>query len=109
MLAVTAAGNVARDPRTNEVSGTQVCNFTVLCNSKVKGEDVVSAVDVSVWGARAEVAAKYIKKGSPVTVTGTGVIETYEGSSGPGAKISLRCNDFTLPPKPRAGGDDDLF
>lgn len=105
MLAITVTGNVARDPRVSAVSGTDVCNFTILSNSKVKGEDVTSAVDVAVWGKRSEVASKYIKKGSLVTVTGTGHIEVYEGSSGPGAKISMQASDFTLPPRPKA---DDL-
>ena len=53
---------------------------------------------------RAEIAARYIKKGSLVTVAGTGHIEIYEGKSGPGAKISMQAADFTLPPKPK--GDD---
>jgi single-strand DNA-binding protein len=105
MLSITVTGNVASDPRTNTVSGTEVTNFTILSNSKSKGEDVTSAVDVSVWGKRAEVAARYIKKGSLVTVAGTGHIEIYEGKSGPGAKIAMQAADFTLPPKPKA---DDL-
>jgi single-strand DNA-binding protein len=105
MLSITVTGNVAGDPRTAKVGDTEVCNFTVLSNSKHKGEDVTSAADVAVWGKRAEVAARYIKKGSLVTVAGTGHIEIYEGKSGPGAKIAMQASDFTLPPKPKA---DDL-
>lgn len=105
MLSITVTGNVAGDPRTNTVGGTDVTNFTILSNSKVKGEDVTSAVDVAVWGKRAEIAARYIKKGSLVTAAGTGYIEIYEGKSGPGAKGVMQASDFTLPPKPKA---DDL-
>ena len=105
MLSITVTGNVAGDPRTGNAGGTEVCNFTVLSNTKVKGEDVTTAVDVAVWGKRAEIAARYIKKGSLVTVAGTGHIEIYEGKSGPGAKGVMQAADFTLPPKPKA---DDL-
>lgn len=102
MLSVTVAGYVAGDPRTNEVGGTPVCNFTVLSNYKKGDEDITSAVDVAVWGKRSEVAAKYIKKGSMVTVTGTGHVESYQSSETGKtyAKVVLRATDFTLPPKP---------
>lgn len=106
MINVVVTGNVARDPVMSEVSGNQVCNFTVLSNSKRKGEDHVSAVDVAVWGKRAETAFTYIKLGSLVTVAGSGVVEAYEGKSGPGAKISVNASDFTLPPRAKAGADD---
>jgi single-strand DNA-binding protein len=106
MLSVTVTGNVARDPRLSEAGGTQVCNFTILSNSKIKGEDVATAVDIAIWGKRAETAAKYIKKGSLVTALGSSHIETYERGNGEfGAKLSMpSCSDFTLPPKPK--GDD---
>lgn len=105
MLSITVTGNVAADPRVNTVSGTEVCNFTILSNTKKGGEDVTSAVDVAIWGKRSEVAAKYIKKGSLVTAAGTGSIETFESKDGEArAKISLNASDFTLPPKPK--GDD---
>jgi single-stranded DNA-binding protein len=107
MLVVVVTGNVARDPMVSEVSGNQVCNFTVLSNGKKGTEEIVSAVDVAVWGKRAEVAAKYIRKGSLVTVSGTGHVETYEGKSGPGSKITLNASDFTLPPKPKT--EEDAF
>lgn len=105
MLSVTVTGNVARDPRTSSVNGADVCNFTILSNSRKGTEDVTSAVDCAVWGKRAKVAETYIKKGSLVTATGTGHVEGYEGSSGPGAKITLNVSDFTLPPRPK---NDDL-
>ncbi len=109
MLSVTVTGHVAREPRTGEAGGTPVTNFTILTNTKVKGEDKVSAVDVAIWGKRSETAAKYITKGSLVSATGTGFVEAYEGANGIGGKIVMNCFDFTLPPKPKSGGDDDLF
>ena len=108
MLAVTVTGNVAADPRMNTVGASEVANFTILSNSRKSGEDITTAVDVAVWGKRAETVSKYIHKGSLVTVTGTGHIELYEGKKGPGAKVSMNASDFTLPPKPKTN-DEDLF
>lgn len=105
MLSVVVAGYVAADPRSSSAGGTDVTNFSVLSNTKIKGEDTVTEVDVAVWGKRAETAAKYIKKGSLVTVAGSGHIVTFERKDGsPGAKIALNASDFTLPPK--KSGDD---
>lgn len=103
---MTVTGNVAGDPRTAEVGSNKVCNFTILSNSKKGGEDIVSAVDVAVWGKRAEVAATYIKKGSLVTATGTGHLEVYESKSKGDSrcKAVMNASDFTLPPAPPRGG-----
>lgn len=101
MLSVTVTGRLAGDPRVNAVKGNDVANFTILSNSRKGSEDVTTAVDVAVWGKRSETVAKYFKKGSMVTVTGTGHIETFERSNGElGAKLSIQGADFTLPPKP---------
>lgn len=106
MLSVTITGRLADDPRVNQVSGNDVANFTVLSNSRKGSEDVVTAADVAVWGKRSEIAAKYLKKGSLVTVAGTGNVETFERRNGEtGAKLRLQAFDFTLPPKPVS---DDL-
>jgi single-strand DNA-binding protein len=106
MLIVTVTGHVASDPRINTVGETEVANFTVYSNFKKGGEDITTAVDCAVWGKRSEVAGNYIKKGSLVTVSGSGYVEVYEKRDGtPGSKISMNVSDFTLPPKPKA---DDL-
>lgn len=108
MLAITVTGNVAADPRVNTVGANEVCNLTILSNSKKGGEDITTAVEAAIWGKRSEVASKYIKKGSLVTVTGTGYVETYEHKGEHRAKISMNASDFTLPPKPKAL-DEDAF
>jgi single-stranded DNA-binding protein len=46
------------------------------------------------------VIGDYLLKGSQVTVTGDGYVEQYDRKDGDkGAKIVLRVNDFSLPPK----------
>ena len=102
MLTLTAVGNLARDPEIKTVGDNEVANFTILCNRKNKNGDIVTAVDCSVWGKRCQVIGDFLFKGSQVTVTGDGYVEQYDRKDGEkGAKIVLRVNDFSLPPKAR--------
>lgn len=69
------SGNLTRDPelRTTQ-SGTSVLSMAVAVNERVKRgdqwEDRPSFVDVTVWGARAEALAKFLRKGLRVAVSG---------------------------------------
>lgn len=69
------SGNLTRDPelRTTQ-SGTPVLSMGVAVNERVKRgdqwEDRPSFVDVTVWGARAEALAKFLRKGLRVAVSG---------------------------------------
>ncbi len=99
MLSITAVGNLASDPVQKETSqGTKVTNFRLLTDI----QDVTVNIDCTVWGTRGDVVMDYIKKGSQITVTGSGKLNTYEKRDGsPGASIEVRVNDFTLPVKNR--------
>lgn len=111
MLNVTAVGNLAADPRTNTVGQTEVTNFRLLVNKKIKDEEFLSAIDCAVWGARARIAAEYLTKGSRVTVSGSGHLSEYERKDGSiGCTLVLQVNDFTLPPRPQqaAAAEDNL-
>jgi len=101
MLNITAVGNLTADPRNNTVGQTDVTNFTILVNKKIKDQEYVTAVDCAVWGVRAAVAAQYLTKGDRVTVAGDAHAETFERKDGStGCKIVLRVTDFTLPARP---------
>lgn len=101
MLNVTASGNLAADPRNNTTGQTEVTNFTLLVNKKIRDQEYVTAIDCAVWGARASVAAQYLTKGCQITVAGDAHAETYERKDGSTAcKLVLRVSDFTLPPRP---------
>lgn len=72
---VTISGNLGRDPELRATAlGTQVCSLAVCVNTrqKVNGEwsDKANWVDVVFFGNRAERIAKYLAKGSHVTVAG---------------------------------------
>jgi single-stranded DNA-binding protein len=102
MLNITACGYLAADPRNNVVGDNEVTNFLLLVNKKIKDREIVTAVDCSVWGRRAVVAAQYLSKGCQITVSGQAHTETYERKDGGvGCKLVLRVDDFTLPVRPK--------
>lgn len=72
---VVIGGNLTRDPELKFLpTGVAVCNFNVAVNEKytVNGEkkENVCFVEVVAWKKTAELAAEYLKKGSPVVVEG---------------------------------------
>ncbi len=68
-------GNLGRDPEVREYQGRKVANFSIAVNeryTKSDGnlEERTEWFRVSFWGNTAEVAEKYLKKGSQVFVEG---------------------------------------
>ncbi len=54
-------------------------------------------VQAAIWGKRAEALKPHLLKGSQVSVTLSDVhIETYQGSSGPGAKLVGKVTEIDL-------------
>lgn len=74
---VVIAGNVTRDPEVKQMqNGSSVCDMSLAINrtwkDKASGttkEECVFA-DVVLWGRLSEIASEYIRKGSPVLVSG---------------------------------------
>lgn len=81
MLLGVLQGNVTRDAEVRDVSGDKVCSFGVASNDKVKGEEVVTFVDVSIWGKRGEALCQYLTKGKNVTITGPLSRREHEGKT----------------------------
>jgi single-strand DNA-binding protein len=72
---VVIGGNLARDVVLREIGGGRkvallvvATNRTFIVNNQKNKE--VAFIDVDVWGPMGENCAKYLKKGSPVVVTG---------------------------------------
>ena len=64
-------GNLTRDPELRYLeSGTAVVEFGLASNRKYKDKEETCFVDVTVWAKQAELAEKWLKKGSQVTVEG---------------------------------------
>ena len=73
---VVLIGNLTRDPESRDLpSGTTVCHLRVACNRvRRDGEggwaEQPNFFDVSVFGAQAESARRYLRKGRPVGIDG---------------------------------------
>lgn len=85
---VIILGNVGKDPETRFTQGGDgVTNISVACTEKYKdkqGEqkEITEWVNVVFFGKLAEIAGKYIKKGSTVYVEGKLKTEKYADKNG---------------------------
>lgn len=84
---VIIGGNLARDVDLKEIAGGRkvaamvvASNRTYLQNGEKKKE--VIFMDVDVWGPMADNCSKYLKKGSPVVVTGRLKQDQWQADSG---------------------------
>ena len=73
---ITMVGNVGREPEFRRLSdGATVCNFNVAVNETSRDKQGATATSptwfrVTVWGERAVLCARTLKKGSAVYVAG---------------------------------------
>lgn len=85
MNILTTYGRVASDITTREVNGRTVANFRFASNNRRKGEDGkygTNFYNVSAWGALADTASRFLKKGNRVAISGDMTIRTYKGNDG---------------------------
>jgi single-strand DNA-binding protein len=82
---VTLVGNLARDPETRSLqNGSKVCNMTVATSEswrdKASGERKEKAEfhRIVIFGNLAEIAEKYLRKGSKVYVCGSLQTRSWE-------------------------------
>lgn len=94
MNVLSATGNIGQDCKTNTVSGTSVCNFSVAMKSGYGDKAQTVWLDCSLWGKAAEGALpQYLVKGQQVGVSGE--LSTYEAENGK-TYLKLRCNSVDL-------------
>ena len=106
MLNITATGNLVADPEQRTVQtgqGTlEVTSFRILVNKKKGQEEIVTALDCSIWGNKGNPAMAYLKKGDQVTIAGAGNIKTFMKQNGDaGGCIEVNVQEYSLPPKPK--------
>lgn len=89
---IIIVGNLGGNPEIRTTKDEQqVANFSVAVNRK-KGETKTTTwYRVSAWNGNADLAAKYLKKGSRVMIEGSGLrVNTYIDKSGsPQATLEL--------------------
>jgi single-strand DNA-binding protein len=69
-LNIQVTGYVGSDPQVRQVGEQQVASFSVAVSRKTRSGDKQTVwVRVSCWNKLAEIAAKYVHKGSLVQVT----------------------------------------
>ena len=89
-----ATGNLGQDCKTNNVSGTAVCNFSVAMKSGFGEKAQTVWLDCSLWGKAAEgKLPEYLVKGQQVAVSGE--LSTFEADNGK-TYLKLRCNSVDL-------------
>jgi single-strand DNA-binding protein len=100
---VQLIGNLGKDPEVKVFdSGTKLASFSIATNDKyknAKGEKVEDTQwhNIVIWGELAEVAGKYLKKGSEVCVEGKLVHRSYETTAGEKRYITeVNVNDMVM-------------
>lgn len=86
-------GNLGRDSKTNTVSGTTVCNFTVAAKSGFGDKEQTLWIDCALWGKQAESKLpQYLTKGAQVAVSGELGTREHEGKT----YLTLRVASISL-------------
>jgi single-strand DNA-binding protein len=81
-------GNLGKDPEVKQTqSGDKVANITIACSEKWKGRDGerkerTTWVPVIIWGPLAEIAERYLRKGSKVYITGKFSVRKWQDRDG---------------------------
>lgn len=88
-------GNLGNDPEAHQTSNNQVCTFSIATNESWKNKDGEKQehtewTTVVVWGKRAEVCAKFLKKGRQVYVEGKKRTRKWEDKEGT-TRYSVEC------------------
>lgn len=81
---VMLMGNLTREPEVKYTpKGTAVCQFGLAINRTWKNDagqkqEETTFVDVELWGRTAEIAAEYLKKGSPAFIEGRLKLDSWD-------------------------------
>ena len=86
MNKISVIGRVSQDVETKDVGGRMCATFSVASQNKHKDKQTneygTNFYRVSVWGATADIASKYLRKGHRVGVVGDLIIRPYSGNDG---------------------------
>lgn len=100
MNIINLVGRLGRDPELKAVGESQVVNFSIATDSRIKKEKVTQWHNCSLWGKSAAAFAEYLKKGDVVGVTGEVQYTKVEG--GKGYYVNIACSNFHFIPSQQA-------
>ena len=89
MQTLTIVGHLGNDAEVKDLGTTQVINFPLAVQEKIKGEKVTTWYKCAYFVNNIAIAP-YLLKGSLVGVTGKPEIEVYQGSDGT-PRGNLKC------------------
>lgn len=85
---IIIVGNLGRDPELRYTpQGTAVCNISVATSEKRKDktgelQEITTWFRVTLWSNKAELASKYLTKGSPIYIEGHLRVEEWKDREG---------------------------
>lgn len=99
MNTVTIVGRLGRDPELKNVGESQVVNFTLAEDYRVKGEKATNWHSCSLWGKSAAALANNLKKGDVVGVAGSIEQRKYTAKDGTEKTAhEVKCSSFSFIP-----------
>jgi len=75
-------GRLTRDPELKTVGGVSLVTFGVAVNRKTKNGEEAHFFDVEAWREKADIIAKYLKKGDPVDLECQMKVDSFEDKDG---------------------------
>src|SRR5277367_5569338 len=95
---VLLMGNLTRDPEVRYTpKGTAVGDLSIAINDSYKAQDgtikeVVTYVDIEVWGRQAETCKQYLTKGRPIFVEGQLKLDQWEQEGQKKSRLKVRAD-----------------
>lgn len=105
---VILVGNLGKDPELKTLeSGKKLVNFSLATSEKFKETTVTEWHNVTMWEKAAEIAEKYLKKGSKIYLEGRIKYESYDDKDGVKKYTTKIIGDSfkMLDSKPSTGGE----
>jgi single-strand DNA-binding protein len=113
---VVLNGRLGKDPEVRKLtSGSIVTTFSIANNEVFKNKagekiETVDWFDVEVWGRNAEVAEKYLKKGSQISLAGRLKTSSWEDKDGKKrSKFFIKASQFQMLGKASGTTEKEAF
>ena len=109
---VILLGNLGKDPEVKEVNGSKIAKFSLATSETYKDKegnriDRTEWHNIVFWRVQAEIAEKYLKKGSQIYLEGKIRTRSYDDKDGNKKYITeIEGENFTMLNKKSEGGQE---